>query len=102
MSFFTGFAQVIAASIKNCRLAFLPNDADGWYHRKKDSNIVAPSKKLRFLNKACLIRNPESDMDPDGSATDSWNLCTVEQVEEFKAIIKVTQYGPPGSSSLSP
>ncbi|KAK1289699.1 putative peptide transporter [Acorus calamus] len=70
---------VIAASIKNRRLAFPPNDVDGWYHHKKDSNIVAPSKKLRFLNKACLIRSPESDM----------NLCTVEQVEEFKAIVKV-------------
>ncbi|KAK1266061.1 putative peptide transporter [Acorus gramineus] len=88
-SFFTGFAQVIAASIKNRRLTFPPNDVDGWYHRKKGSNIAAPSKKLRFLNKACLIRNPESDLDPDGSATDPWNLCTVEQVEEFKAIVKV-------------
>lgn len=28
-------------------------------------------------------------MAPDGSASDSWRLCTVEQVEELKALIKV-------------
>ncbi|XP_045830123.1 protein NRT1/ PTR FAMILY 1.2-like isoform X2 [Trifolium pratense] len=42
-----------------------------------------------FLNKACFIRSPEKDIASDGSATDPWSLCTTDQVEEFKAIIKV-------------
>lgn len=41
------------------------------------------------MNKACIIRNREQDIGPDGSASNPWNLCTVEQVEELKAIVKV-------------
>jgi len=43
----------------------------------------------RFLNKACIIQDPEKDIACDGSATDPWSLCTIEQVEELKAIMKV-------------
>ncbi|KAK0572229.1 hypothetical protein LWI29_028206 [Acer saccharum] len=44
---------------------------------------------FRFLNKACIIRNPEQDLTPDGKASDPWSLCTIDQVEELKALIKV-------------
>ena len=43
----------------------------------------------RFLNKACIIKDREQDIASDGSASDKWSLCTIEQVEELKAIIKV-------------
>lgn len=43
----------------------------------------------RFLNRACVIRNPEKDLNPDGSISDPWNLCTVQQVENLKSLIKV-------------
>lgn len=43
----------------------------------------------RFLNKACIIRNREKDLNTDGSASDPWNLCTVDQVEDFKSLVKV-------------
>lgn len=44
---------------------------------------------LRFLNKACVIRNPEKDLDGDGLAKDPWRLCTIKQVEEQKGLIRV-------------
>lgn len=44
---------------------------------------------VRFLNKACIVRDPELDIRQDGSAANPWSLCTVEQVEELKALIKV-------------
>lgn len=46
-------------------------------------------KKFRFLNKACIIKTPSKDITPEGLATDPWSLCTVRQVEELKALIKV-------------
>ncbi|KAI9106660.1 hypothetical protein K1719_022188 [Acacia pycnantha] len=55
----------------------------------QDSNLVKPSDKLRFLNKACIIKEPSQDLTPDGRASDPWNLCTVDQVEELKVIFKV-------------
>ncbi|XP_057967700.1 protein NRT1/ PTR FAMILY 1.2-like isoform X2 [Malania oleifera] len=88
-SLFTGFARVLAVAYKNRKLAFPPSNSDGWYYHDKDSKLVVPTDKLRFLNKACIIRSPEKDIDPDGLASNPWRLCTVEQVEELKALIKV-------------
>ncbi|XVE52068.1 hypothetical protein DITRI_Ditri02bG0091300 [Diplodiscus trichospermus] len=86
-SLFTGFAQVLAASYKNRDLPF-PSQKSG-YQYGKGSEITVPSDKLRFLNKACIIRNPEQDIGPDGLALDPWRLCTVQKVEELKALFKV-------------
>lgn len=43
----------------------------------------------RFLNKACIIRNRETDLKDDGSASNPWNLCTVDQVEDLKSLVRV-------------
>ncbi|XP_061359340.1 protein NRT1/ PTR FAMILY 1.2-like [Gastrolobium bilobum] len=83
-SILTGFAQVIVVAYKNRKLSFPPKDMAGMYHHKKDSTLVAPTDKLRFLNKACIIKDREQD-----TASNTWSLCTTEQVEELKAIIKV-------------
>ncbi|XWS11946.1 hypothetical protein CRYUN_Cryun37aG0048600 [Craigia yunnanensis] len=88
-SLLTGFVQVIVVAYKNRNLTFpLPNSSGNYYH-KRDSKIVAPTDKLRFLSKACIIKNPEQDIASDGSASNPWSLCTVEKVEELKALIKV-------------
>ncbi|XP_060170935.1 protein NRT1/ PTR FAMILY 1.2-like [Lycium barbarum] len=44
---------------------------------------------FRFLNKSCIVQDPQLDLSPDGEAIDPWRLCTVDQVEELKALIKV-------------
>ncbi|XP_031386981.1 protein NRT1/ PTR FAMILY 1.2-like isoform X2 [Punica granatum] len=90
-SLFTGFAQVVAAAFKNRRLALPPknSECDGQYYHGKDSKVIAPTERLRFINKACLIRSPEKDLDSNGLAIDPWKLCTVKQVEALKALIKV-------------
>lgn len=41
------------------------------------------------MNKACIIRNPARDLNPDGSVSDPWSLCTVGQVESLKALLRV-------------
>ncbi|KAJ1377570.1 Proton-dependent oligopeptide transporter family [Sesbania bispinosa] len=85
----SGLAQVLVASYRN-RLMQLPQEeGNGIYHHEKESNLLMPSEKLRFLNKACIIRNPLQDLTPDGKALNPWNLCTVEQVEDLKALVKI-------------
>ncbi|KAE8684545.1 putative peptide/nitrate transporter [Hibiscus syriacus] len=88
-SLFISFAKVMKAAWNNRDLALPPTESGGaiWYFHK-GSNLIAPTEKLRFLNKACMIRNSE-DKGMDGRAVNPWNLCTVKQVEEFKALIKV-------------
>ncbi|PWA98344.1 proton-dependent oligopeptide transporter family [Artemisia annua] len=86
-SLFTSFLQVIVVAYKNRKLPTKSPNADGWYYHK-DSLDSLPTKRLRFLNKACIIQN-QKDLTSDGIATDPWSLCTVEQVEELKALIRV-------------
>ncbi|KAI3785718.1 hypothetical protein L1987_44843 [Smallanthus sonchifolius] len=43
----------------------------------------------RFLNKAAILLTPEDKINPDGSASDPWNLCSIQQVEEVKCVLKV-------------
>ncbi|WOG85659.1 hypothetical protein DCAR_0104850 [Daucus carota subsp. sativus] len=87
-SLFTSFSQVIVASYKKRRFTITP-DINNVYYHKKESALVVPSDKLRFLNKACIVEEPERHLTADGDIQDPWSLCTVDQVEELKAILKV-------------
>lgn len=88
-SLFTGLAQVVVVAYRNRSLSFPSrNSGESCYH-SKDSKIAEPTENLRFLNKACIIRDPNQDIASDGAAINPWRLCTIEQVEEFKALIKV-------------
>ncbi|KAK4361910.1 hypothetical protein RND71_017151 [Anisodus tanguticus] len=83
---FASFIQVIVVAYKNRKLPYPNQNSD--YHHKNGSGPQVPTEKLRFLNKACIIKSPE-DVKPNGVAVNPWNLCTVEQVEELKALIRV-------------
>ncbi|CAL5438367.1 unnamed protein product [Camellia sinensis] len=60
-----------------------------WTAEESISEAVVEVEVVRFLNKACIIKNPEKDLNPNGTVLDPWTLCTVQQVEELKALIKV-------------
>ncbi|KAK9066090.1 hypothetical protein SSX86_015492 [Deinandra increscens subsp. villosa] len=84
-SVFTSFCQVILVAWKHRNLS-LPDSSDGLWYNGNDAKVTTPTKTLRFLNKACIPSKPE-DMNED-SAKDRWNICTVDQVEELKTLIK--------------
>ncbi|KAF7123561.1 hypothetical protein RHSIM_Rhsim12G0201200 [Rhododendron simsii] len=113
MSLFTNLARVIVVCIKNIKVAFPSDESNLRYHRMSDSTLSEPTRKLSlfslkfdmlkqlyfktwFLNKACIIRNPEG-ITPEGEASNAWSLCTVDQVEELKSLIRVM---PLWSSSI--
>ncbi|KAK4383104.1 protein NRT1/ PTR FAMILY 1.2 [Sesamum angolense] len=87
-SLLTGFIQVVVASYRNRRLD-LKDGVNNVCHRKNGSGLVLPSENLRFLNKACIVRDPDKDLTADGRAVNPWSLCSVEQVEELKALLRV-------------
>lgn len=43
----------------------------------------------RCLNKGCVIQDPDTEIASDGSASNPWSLCSVEQVESLKALLRV-------------
>ncbi|WCJ42508.1 Major facilitator superfamily protein [Euphorbia peplus] len=61
-SMFSSFARVISASWKNKHLSLSENNLDSWYSQK-GSKLVTPTCKYSFLNKACVIRDGEKDLD---------------------------------------
>jgi peptide/histidine transporter 3/4 len=53
----TGLAQVLVASYRN-RLQQLPQEdmnVNGIYHHEKDSNLLVPTEKLRYILLLSLI-----------------------------------------------
>ncbi|CAL5390165.1 unnamed protein product [Camellia sinensis] len=87
-SLFSGFAQVLVVAFKNRNIDLPPSPCDDCYYQGDESKLLAPTNNLRCLNKACIITNSERDLNPDGSASDPWSLCTVEQVESLKTLLK--------------
>ncbi|KAF5808058.1 putative proton-dependent oligopeptide transporter family, major facilitator superfamily [Helianthus annuus] len=85
-SLFTSLCQVIYVAWKNRRIE-LPNSVDGSWYNKNDANVTKPTDNLRFLNKACTLSIAHNTT--DAIAKDQWIVCTVDQVEELKALIKV-------------
>uniref|UniRef100_A0A2N9H1W9 Major facilitator superfamily (MFS) profile domain-containing protein n=1 Tax=Fagus sylvatica TaxID=28930 RepID=A0A2N9H1W9_FAGSY len=86
-SLFTGFIQVLVAALRKRRLPLSAESVE--YHYGKDSNFIVPTDKLRCLNRACIVRDPQKDLNPDGSAVNPWSLCTIDQVESLKALLRV-------------
>ncbi|KAJ4886844.1 Protein NRT1/ PTR FAMILY 2.3 [Raphanus sativus] len=80
---------VVAATVK--RKAVTSSKEED-YHRglgEKDKTSPAlPSKSYRFFNRAAL--KTEDDLNhKDGSANNIWRLCSVQEVEDFKAILRL-------------
>ncbi|XP_071721923.1 protein NRT1/ PTR FAMILY 1.2-like [Rutidosis leptorrhynchoides] len=54
--------------------------------------VMLKAKKrpfCRFLNKSCIISNAKQDFSLDKNVLEPSRVCTVDQVEELKALIKV-------------
>ncbi|KAM7475593.1 hypothetical protein LguiB_022836 [Lonicera macranthoides] len=88
---FTSIAQVMAVAAKKRRLK-LPEQP--WlslfsYAPSKSINSKLPhTDQFRFLDKAAIV-TPEDQINLDGSATDPWRLCSMQQVEEMKCVLRV-------------
>ncbi|XP_058728580.1 protein NRT1/ PTR FAMILY 1.2-like isoform X2 [Vicia villosa] len=87
-SLLTNFIRVVVVAIKY-RKHSLPDHGFDQYCQGRDSDLMVPTDSLRFLNKACVIRNHETDLNSDGSVSNPWNLCTIGQVESLKSLLRV-------------
>ncbi|XP_071918171.1 protein NRT1/ PTR FAMILY 1.2 [Coffea arabica] len=81
--------QVAVASYRKRHIELSTESSKLLCHHHRGPSICLPSEKLRFLNKACIIIDPEKDLTTDGKAADPWSLCTVNQVEDLKSILRV-------------
>ncbi|KAH9295095.1 hypothetical protein KI387_038683 [Taxus chinensis] len=81
---FTGLAQVVVAWVRKRNLQ-LPSNAEDLY--MTESAKPPLTQHLRFLNKAAI--KTSGDFQSEGQINPNpWRLCTVEQIEELKSILK--------------
>jgi solute carrier family 15 (peptide/histidine transporter), member 3/4 len=90
-SVIVGLVQVLVASYKNRHEPLPPDTADSsFFYNKPGSKARTPTKMIRYLNRACVLANQgNKELTPDCAPCDPWRLCTVQQVENAKAVVRV-------------
>jgi dipeptide/tripeptide permease len=103
-SIFSGIAQVIVAARKKRKLK-LPAEDDGtvtYYDPAIKSSVLSKlhrSNQFRCLDKAAVVI--EGDLTPEGPPADKWRLCSVQEVEEVKCLIRIVPIWSAGIISLA-
>ncbi|KAG8388660.1 hypothetical protein BUALT_Bualt02G0148400 [Buddleja alternifolia] len=87
----TSMVQTLVVAFKKRKLE-LPEQAQSALFNHVPSDYInsklAYTDDLRFLNKAAIL-TPEDGINSDGSATNPWKLCSLQQVEETKCVLRV-------------
>ncbi|KAM0053591.1 putative proton-dependent oligopeptide transporter family, MFS transporter superfamily [Helianthus debilis subsp. tardiflorus] len=79
---FSGLIQVLVVAFRNRKIRLLPDDC---YNHSNETDRVELTDSLRFLNKACVVR----DVDIGSSGSNSRGIPTVENVESLKSLIRI-------------
>nr|QGP73775.1 Protein NRT1/ PTR FAMILY 2.7 [Sedum alfredii] len=84
---FIGIARVVVAAVHK-RKEFLSSKIEDYYYGETEGKPhLFPSENLRFLN--CAAMKAEGDLTSDGVVAKPWRLCTVQQLEDFKSVIRI-------------
>ncbi|KAI9086496.1 hypothetical protein K1719_031580 [Acacia pycnantha] len=87
----TSIVQVIVVAIKKRHLKLPENPSISLFTYippKSLNSKLAYTYQFRLLDKAAIL-TPEDQINHDGSPTDPWNLCSMQQVEEVKCLLRV-------------
>ncbi|XVE59136.1 hypothetical protein DITRI_Ditri05aG0021500 [Diplodiscus trichospermus] len=86
---YKSLARVVVAALRK-RNVLLSSDCKDYYHGSDGSNKMAaatPKRSFRFLNHAAM--KTEGDIHSGGSVAKPWRICTVQQVEDLKTLIRI-------------
>ncbi|CAM0870176.1 unnamed protein product [Alopecurus aequalis] len=87
----TSFTRVLVAAVRKRRLP-LPNASSQLFnppHRSKLVSKLAYTDQFTCLDRAA-VQAPEDTLHADGKTpADPWRLCTMQQVEEVKCLVRI-------------
>lgn len=91
---YTELARVVVAAVRKARVDVGALGQVQYYVGNgavaDSASDGAPSKRLRFLNRAAMITESNNSRDASGRRRSSdWRLCTVQQVEDLKSLLGV-------------
>ncbi|XP_030475414.2 protein NRT1/ PTR FAMILY 2.11-like [Syzygium oleosum] len=84
-------SRVMVAAIKKRKLKLPDQPCLSLYDYVLSSSInskLPHTDQFRFVDKAAII-TPQDQINHDGSAANPWRLCSIQQVEEVKCLIRV-------------
>ncbi|OIT04901.1 PREDICTED: protein NRT1/ PTR FAMILY 2.11-like [Nicotiana attenuata] len=87
----TSVVQVLVVSIKKRRLKLPEQPLKSLFSYTPPKSInskLSYTDQFRFLDKAAIVTQ-EDQIKSDGSAANQWNLCSLQQVEEAKCVVRV-------------
>ncbi|KAL5544351.1 hypothetical protein UlMin_008135 [Ulmus minor] len=80
---------VVAAKKRRLKLPEQPCLSLFKYNNPTSINTKLPyTDQFRFLDKAAIVE-PKDAINPDGSAANPWRLCSIQQVEEVKCLVRL-------------
>ncbi|KAM3207754.1 hypothetical protein ACQJBY_062806 [Aegilops geniculata] len=94
---FTGLARVVVAAARKRKVSVVAPGELKFYHglRREDDDgktggddVLPPSDSFSFLNRATVITDDDVD-GASGSVLRPWRVCTVQQVEELKTVLRI-------------
>ncbi|XP_075664177.1 protein NRT1/ PTR FAMILY 2.11-like [Castanea sativa] len=83
--------QVVVAAVKKRQLKLPEQPWLSLFNHIPTSTInskLPSTNQFRFLDKAAII-TPEDQVKSDGSAANPWRLCSMQQVEQVKCLMRV-------------
>ncbi|KAI3461474.1 hypothetical protein Pfo_018137 [Paulownia fortunei] len=86
---FMSLVRVVVASVRK-RKAVISSESEDYYYGDdgvKGRMAEAPTNSFRLLNRAAL--KTEGEILPNGTIAKPWKLCTVQQVEDLKTLIRI-------------
>ncbi|XP_039128418.1 protein NRT1/ PTR FAMILY 2.7-like [Dioscorea cayenensis subsp. rotundata] len=84
---FTTMARVVVAGFRKRKLALPKVEAAYYCGLLEKTDHQPPSSSFRCMNRAALIQH--GDVAIDGSIARPWSLCSVEEVEDHKTLIRI-------------
>ncbi|KAJ4779191.1 Protein NRT1/ PTR FAMILY 2.3 [Rhynchospora pubera] len=81
---FTSLARVVVATVRKWKVDLEPQPMPRYFQKNVDMALQKPTHTFSMFNRAALIT--EGDTNPDGSIAKPWKICTVQEVEDFKAV----------------
>ncbi|XP_010932898.1 protein NRT1/ PTR FAMILY 2.11 [Elaeis guineensis] len=88
---FTDIAQVLAVAVKKRGLKQPDDPKTSLFNPPHLSSLVTKlpySDQFKFLDKAAII-TPVDEIKPDGHAANPWRLCSLQQVEQVKCLVRI-------------
>ncbi|XP_031485013.1 protein NRT1/ PTR FAMILY 2.3-like isoform X3 [Nymphaea colorata] len=81
---FTNLARVVVSAVRKIKLRLSVKEEDYYHGSDKHSQLTS---NLSFINKAALIAGGDTHL--DGSIAKRWRLCTIQEVEDLKPLIRL-------------